>query len=151
MAGVMVTTVKRFIGTAAEIAAITLTGLPVGSTFFESDTGILKVLNTAGTLVNAPSETIALSGSNTPKSGQKNVTTAGTQVALGTTQVYKELTVIAKATNTGNIYVGDSTVDSTTGAILPAGGFLTFHFVDIADVYIDSDVNGEGVSFGGDV
>ena len=93
---------------------------------------------------------VSVSGSNLPKSGQKNVTTAGTQVALGATQVYKELTIIAKSTNTGNIYVGDSTVDSTTGVILPAGGFITLHFVDIVGVYIDSDVNGDGVSFGGD-
>lgn len=102
--------------------------------------------------VNANGEVVTqLSGSNIPLSGQKDVTAAGAAEALGTTQVYKELTIIAKSTNTGNIYVGDSTVDSITGMILPAGGFVSFHFVDIADVYIDSDVNGEGVSFGGDV
>jgi len=91
--------------------------------------------------------TVQLSGSNVPLSGQKNVTAAGTQVALGATQEYKEINIIAKSTNTGNIYIGDSTVDSTNGAILPAGGFVTLPFVDIADVYIDSAVNGEGVSW----
>jgi len=94
---------------------------------------------------------VQLSGSNTAKSGQKNVTTAGTQIALGTAQIYKELTVIANADNTGNIYLGDSTVDSSTGIVLPKGGFFTFHFVDIANVYIDASVSGEGVSFGGDI
>lgn len=65
MAAQLVTTIKRYIGTAAEIAAMTLTGIPTGSTFFESDTGILKVLNAAGALVTAPSESVQLSGSNT--------------------------------------------------------------------------------------
>lgn len=59
----LVTKINRYIGTAAEIAAMTLTGIPAGSTFFESDTGILKILNAAGALVNAPSESVALSGS----------------------------------------------------------------------------------------
>lgn len=63
MAATLVTTIKRYIGTAAEIAAMTLTGIPTGSTFFESDTGILKVLNAAGALVTAPSESVQLSGS----------------------------------------------------------------------------------------
>jgi len=63
MAIQLVSAIKRYIGTAAEVAAFPLAGLPVGSTFFESDTGILKVLNAAGALVQAPGETVALSGS----------------------------------------------------------------------------------------
>lgn len=59
----LVTRINRYIGTAAEIAALTLTDIPVGSTFFESDTGILKILNAAGALVEAPSESVSLSGS----------------------------------------------------------------------------------------
>ena len=64
MAVQLVTKINRYIGTAAEIAVLTLTGIPVGSTFFESDTGILKILNAAGALVEAPSESVQLSGSN---------------------------------------------------------------------------------------
>lgn len=60
MAVQLVTKINRYIGTAAELAALTLTGIPVGSTFFEADTGILKTLSAAGTLVVAPSETVAL-------------------------------------------------------------------------------------------
>lgn len=63
MAVQLVTKINRYIGTAAEIAAMTLTGIPTGSTFFESDTGILKILNAAGALVEAPSESVQLSGS----------------------------------------------------------------------------------------
>ena len=64
MAAQLVTRINRYIGTAAEIAAMTLTDIPTGSTFFESDTGILKILNAAGALVEAPSESVQLSGSN---------------------------------------------------------------------------------------
>lgn len=47
MAVKMVTTVKRFIGTAAERAAMSITDIPVGSSFFESDTGLIYVFNGA--------------------------------------------------------------------------------------------------------
>ena len=63
MAVQLVTKINRYIGTTAEIAALTLTGIPAGSTFFESDTGILKILNAAGALVEAPSESVQLYGS----------------------------------------------------------------------------------------
>jgi len=51
MAAKLVTTIKRFVGTAAEIAALSLTGIPAGSTFFETDTSRMKILNEAGVLV----------------------------------------------------------------------------------------------------
>lgn len=50
MAVVLVSGIKRYEGTAAEIAAFSLAGIPAGSTFFESDTGIIKVLDQAGVL-----------------------------------------------------------------------------------------------------
>ena len=38
MAAVLITNIQRHIGTAAERVAMTTTGLPAGSTFFETDT-----------------------------------------------------------------------------------------------------------------
>lgn len=90
---------------------------------------------------------VRLSGSNAPISGQKNVTAAGTAEALGGDQAYKKITIIANSTNTGNIYVGNSSVDSSTGAILPAGGWVDLEFINTNEIYIDSSVNGEGVSW----
>lgn len=81
MAAQLVTKINRYIGTAAEIAAMTLTGIPTGSTFFESDTGILKVLNAAGALVTAPSESVKLSGSNTEETNGANIATKSNLVA----------------------------------------------------------------------
>jgi len=91
----------------------------------------------------------------------KTVTTSGTQVALSTT-VGKVHTAIvqAEADNTGTITVGDSSADSATGlgitlGIPSAGGTpasVVFSSsregsqeVDLADIFIDSSVNGDGV------
>ena len=82
MAAQLVTRINRYIGTAAEIAAMTLTDIPTGSTFFESDTGILKILNAAGALVEAPSESVQLSGSNAQESEAVTVDNTAGGVAL---------------------------------------------------------------------
>ena len=76
--------------------------------------------------------------------------TAGTAVALSATQRVKSLTIRAKAGNTGQVYVGGSDVSSTTNDGLDAGESVDFEAVgwlDLADVYIDVDTNGEGVDF----
>lgn len=93
---------------------------------------------------------VQLTGSYAPLGGSKSVASAGTAEALGGDQVYKKITIIANTTNTGLIYVGDSTVDSTHGLILPAGGCSPdLEFVNTNAIYIDSSVNGEGVSWVG--
>lgn len=81
--------------------------------------------------------------------GQTTVTTAGTQVALGTSTALPSglLRIKALHANTGWIYVGDSTVDSATGFVLDAGEEVVLTINNLATVYIDSSVNGEGVSY----
>lgn len=143
MAVQLVTKINRYIGTAAEIAALTLTGIPVGSTFFEADTGILKTLSAAGTLVVAPSETVALAAgtalagkfvpvdtdgdekftAGNPASVQlsgsnlKEATTVNVLVAGTRVQlpdlVCSQVMIIAKRGNTGYIYVGGDDVSAT--------------------------------------
>jgi len=49
MAVTLITTTKRFEGTAAEMAAVSVVGVPAGSTFFQSDTGLTYNLSSAGT------------------------------------------------------------------------------------------------------
>jgi hypothetical protein len=90
------------------------------------------------------------------KTFSKTVTTAGTRVALSSSQLLTEaFTIRAKAANTGNIFVGDSTVTSSTGMFLAAGesnekeakptnrGVLKQF--DLAKVYLDASSNGDGV------
>ena len=84
-------------------------------------------------------------------SGQKTVTTAGTAVALGTMQIDAALLVRAHGTNTGIIAVGNDGADDVTtsnGYRIAAGEAVVFDHVDnLASIYIDSAVNGEGVSW----
>ena len=79
--------------------------------------------------------------------GSKDVTTAGTAEAISTTQRCKWVAIIAKSTNTGNVYVGGSTIDSTRGIPLAASESISLPASDLSLVYIDVDTNGEGVTF----
>jgi hypothetical protein len=79
--------------------------------------------------------------------GIKTVTTAGTQVALAASTTVKSVTVKALRTNTNLIYVGDSSVSNTTGFQLSPGDTISMDIADLATVYIDSVIDGEGVSF----
>ena len=81
--------------------------------------------------------------------GKKTVTTAGTRVALGAATSMRAITVKALSTNTGIIYVGNATVASTNGLELLPGDTVNFNVDDIAKIYIDSSVNGEGVTYFG--
>lgn len=80
--------------------------------------------------------------------GQTAVTTAGTEVALGSsTTLYSGVRIKALHGNTGWIYVGANPVTSTTGFVLDAGEEVFLEVANLATVYIDSSVNGEGVSY----
>jgi hypothetical protein len=80
--------------------------------------------------------------------GQKTVTTAGTEVALGSsTTLYSGVRIKALHANTGWIYVGANPVTSSTGFVLDAGEEVFLEVANLATVYIDSSVNGEGVSY----
>lgn len=82
--------------------------------------------------------------------GQTNVTTAGTEVTIASTQaITMGVTVKAKHGNTGFIYVGTNPVTSTTGYVLRAGESVFVAVANLTTVFIDSSVNGEGVSYVG--
>lgn len=69
--------------------------------------------------------------------GKKTVTAAGTAEALAGSTAIKSVTIKALSTNTGNVYVGDSGVDSTNGFQLAKGDTVSLDIDDLADVYID--------------
>lgn len=85
----------------------------------------------------------------TLKTGVLNVTTAGTALVLGAATDVREVLIQAKRTNTGQIYVGPSTVanNNTNGIFLEKGQFIKFYCTSLADVYINSTLNGEGVTY----
>lgn len=83
--------------------------------------------------------------------GVTTVTTAGTDVALASSTAAKWVTIQAQTDNTGWIAVGATGVDATeatgTGVLLDAGESITLPIDNLADVFIDSTVNGEGVRY----
>lgn len=84
-------------------------------------------------------------------SGQKTVTAAGTAEALGTALVHGALMVKALVGNAGNVYIGNDgagDVTSSNGMELQPGDVAIFdHVASLSNLIIDSDNNGEGVSW----
>jgi hypothetical protein len=84
-------------------------------------------------------------------SGSKTVTAAGTAEALASAALFRSLLVIAKDNNTGRVYLGGSTVASTTNRGLAPGDSVELgtkgHEIDLAQVFIDVDTSAEGVDF----
>lgn len=83
--------------------------------------------------------------------GVKTVTTAGTDVALAASTPCKKVDIQAQTDNTSAIAVGGSGVDATvatgTGIFLNPGDVYSLEIDNLADIYIDSLVSGEGVRF----
>ena len=81
--------------------------------------------------------------------GSLAVTATGTAEVLGASLATKSIYIRAKSTNTGNVYVGDSSVDATTSQqiILAANDSVTIPIANRATVYVDCAVNGEGVDY----
>lgn len=93
---------------------------------------------------------------------QKTVTTSGTRVALSATPLkFVSALVQVKENNTGKIFVGDDTVVATAGGkhivleipqatVTPPSIRIDspndYDLADLADIFIDAGVNGEGVN-----
>lgn len=88
-----------------------------------------------------------LTGSNALKGAVQNVATAGTRVQLPN-YTCREVTIIAKRSNTGSIYVGGIDVSSTVyGVELKANDSVTLAVNNTNLIYIDASVSGEGISY----
>ena len=83
--------------------------------------------------------------------GVKTVATAGTDEALAGSTACKKVVIQAQTDNTGVIAVGASGVDATvatgTGVLLEAGDILELDIANLASVYIDATIDGDGVRF----
>lgn len=94
------------------------------------------------------------------ESGGVAVASAGTAVPLSSTPLKVfSVSILARqvdgTTNTGNVFLGDSSVDNTNPDILPgetvevpgtrqSGHSLEF---DLSQIFVDADTNDDGVSF----
>jgi hypothetical protein len=79
--------------------------------------------------------------------GSKNVTTAGSAVALASSTACDWVTITAKLANTGVIYVGGASISATTGTPLYSLDTVKIPVSNLSAVYINSSVNGEGVTY----
>lgn len=85
-------------------------------------------------------------------SGRKVVTTAGTRVTLVSSSTpCKKIDIVAETDNTGVIVVGGSgciaALSTREGVPLSAGQPYSLEIDDAQDVYLDSTVSGDGVTF----
>lgn len=106
---------------------------------------------TRGMTVHVVGNEVSESGITGIGHGVKTVTTAGTDVALAASTTCRRVVIQAQTDNTGLIAVGATGVDATvatgTGIILNPGDAFELEIDDLADVFIDSTVNGEGVRY----
>lgn len=79
--------------------------------------------------------------------GRTTVTTAGTRVQMASVALVAGVTIKALPTNTGLIYIGGATVSSSNGFILSARESVFIAADNLNRFYVDSSVNGEGVSY----
>lgn len=81
-------------------------------------------------------------------SGEATVAAAGTAEPIGS-RLVRAFTIIGKAGNTGQIYLGGADVDNTVNDGIDANQVSEWgtvaHEYDLSTIYIDADVNGEGV------
>ena len=95
-----------------------------------------------------PVKVVDITAPSTIVNSQKSVTTAGTSVALGSsTTLYSGVRIKALAANVGDIYVGNSSVSSSTGFVLDAGEEVFVEVGDLATIHLDASSNGDGVSY----
>ena len=86
--------------------------------------------------------------------GVKTVTAAGTAEPLAATST-ECISVVVQALvdNTGNVFIGASTIEDGRGIELEPGDSLTFagvnnrNLYDLVNIYVDAETNGEGVGY----
>ena len=102
-------------------------------------------------------------------SGAATVLTAGTKVPLSTSstpEMASWITIVGDISNTGTVYVGDSTVQNASGGaktyighplVKPAAGaqpnFINIREIggptiyDLRTIYVDADTSGDRITF----
>ena len=79
--------------------------------------------------------------------GQNAINTAGTAEVLGNTVNVNSCSVRANTGNTGNLFVGDSTVTSSNGRILDASDPIDLDIDSTSDIYINADTSNDSYSY----
>ena len=82
------------------------------------------------------------------------VTNAGTAVAFNSSGKARSILIIARAANTGTIFIGGSDVSSSTSKGFTAGQSISWDssnqpYITISDYYLDVSGDGEGIDYYG--
>lgn len=102
------------------------------------------IVDELGSIIDSFGESLPSSIAN----GYKDVATAGASVPIvATSTTCINILMQAKTNNTGNIYVGGSSVSSSNGICLYPGESLSINIDNLDEIYIDSSVSGDGVVF----
>ena len=103
----------------------------------------------SGDIVNVDKAAESLANKTVIKHGQKTVAVAGTREQMPAQVIPEGYSVLIRALNGngGLIYVCDVNVDSKNGQELAKDAVLTLKLDNLNRLYIDSSVNGEGVSW----
>lgn len=119
-----------------------------GSVLTNSTPQHVAIVDGDGTQITTFSTSHSITGG---ADGVTTVTTAGTDVALASSTACKRVTIQAQTDNTGLIAVGFTGVDYTeatgTGIILYPGDAYELDIDNLADIYIDASVSGDGVRY----
>ncbi len=83
----------------------------------------------------------------TIRNSKTTVTTAGTRVVLAASNTIQAVVIQAVQSNTGTIYVGDSSVSSTNGYELIAGQAIGVAIDNLNKIYIDASANSQSVTY----
>lgn len=105
------------------------------------------VISGAVTCTQTTSPWVTLENSATTVYNNKVTTTSGVRVALASSTPVKSVTVKALSTNTGLVYLGNATVTSSNGHVLESGDCVDIDITNLATIYLDVSVTGEGVTY----
>ena len=124
------------------------TEAPIGSTFYEYDTGKLFITydGASWALFSPP-----MGHNKTGISDGRKTVSAAAAEALASSTLAKVVIITAETDNTGVIVVGGSTVvallATRRGTPLFAGDSIVLEIDNLADVYLDTTVSGDGVTY----
>lgn len=120
------------------------TPVPISGTV-SANTGLSQPLT--DTQLRASAVPVSIAPPSLPYNNKVTVTTAANRVQLSSGLAVKSVTIKAGLSNTGVIYVGDSTVSASNGFELAAGDSVSMDIDNLNTIYIDASVNSQYVTY----
>ena len=109
----------------------------------------IKITDSVGTTID-PVSSEDIAAADTITLGEKDVTTAGTAEVLGGDVSARSIRIMAKTTNSGNVYIGTVGACSATRYMINpvgAGKTVEVRFDNSNLIYLDVGTNGDGVYY----